>query len=169
MDEICVCLSKFHTNPPEIIICPLHPCICLETQDLNCLYCWSEIERLEAEEEEEVEVEEVEQEQEQEQADLDLDCYEESLDLTCYEDFETAVEDPLEEVSDLSGITQYQKYLIATQNWRRGYSRPASTLTDYLEFHAAQEAAPRWSTSNIADFDYLYKEVTFERKRRDTI
>ena len=164
MDETCVCLSKFDSNPAEIIICPLHPCICLETQDLNCLYCWSQIERLEAEEEEE-EVEE--EEQEQEETDLELNCYEESLDLTCYEDFETAVADPLEEVSDLSGITQYQKYLIATQNWRR--PRPASTLTDYLEFHAAQEAAPRWSTSNLTDFDYLYNEVTFERRRRATI
>ena len=98
MDETCVCLSKFDSNPPEIIICPLHPCICLETQDINCEYCQSEIERLEAEEEVEIEVE-VEEEQEEEQTDLDLNCYEESLDLNCDEDFETAVVDSPEEVS----------------------------------------------------------------------
>ena len=120
MDETCVCLSKFDSNPAEIIICPLHPCICLETQDINCLYCWSEIERLEAEEEVEEEEQEQEQQQQQEQTDLVLNCYEESLDLNCYEDFyEIAVADPLEEVPDLSGKTQYQKYLIETQSWRK--------------------------------------------------
>ena len=153
MDEVCVCLSKFDSNPAELIICPLHPCICLETQDINCGYCWSQIERMEEEEEEE------EEEKEEEQI----------LDLTCYEDFETAVADPLEEAPDLSGKTQYQKYLIATQNWHRSYSRVSSTLTDYLEFETEQEVATRCSTSNLADFDYLYQEITFERKRRVTI
>ena len=156
MDEVCVCLSKFDSSPAELIICPLHPCICLETQDINCGYCWSQIELMEEEEDEQ-------------QTDLELNCYEESLDLTCHEDFETAVADPLEEVSDLSGKTQYQKYLIETQNWRRSYSRGSSTLTDYLEFEAEQEIATRCSTSNLADFDYLYQEITFVRKRRHTI
>ena len=105
MDEVCVCLSKFDSSPAELIICPLHPCICLETQDINCGYCWSQIELMEEEDEQ--------------QTDLELNCYEESLDLTCYEDFETAVADPLEEVPDLSGKTQYQKYLIETQSWRK--------------------------------------------------
>ena len=157
MDEVCVCLSKFDSSPAELIICPLHPCICLETQDINCGYCWSQIELMEEEEDEQ-------------QTDLELNCYEESLDLTCYEDFETAAADPMEEVSDLSGKTQYQKYLIETQNWRRRpYSRGSSTLTDYLEFEAEQEVATRCSTSNLADFDYLYQEITFVRKRRHTI
>ena len=51
MDEVvCLCLNKFDSNPAELIICPLHPCICLETQNIDCEYCNSEIERLEQEE-----------------------------------------------------------------------------------------------------------------------
>ena len=154
MDEVCVCLSKFDSSPAELIICPLHPCICLETQDINCGYCWSQIELMEEEDEQ--------------QTDLELNCYEESLDLTCYEDFETAVADPLEEVPDFSGKTQYQKYLLETQGWDKRWfdERPPSTLSDYLNLESTFETRGRSSTTDIGIYDYMFEEITFERTRR---
>ena len=55
VDDECICYKKFATHPPELVICPLHPCICLEAQNINCEYCESEIKRLNEEDDEEVE------------------------------------------------------------------------------------------------------------------
>ena len=140
------------TTGSELIICPLHPCTCLESQNIECEYCQSEIERLE-------------------HPDLDLDCYEESVDLNCYEDFETAAADPLQEVSDLSGKTQYQKYLLETQGWDKRFDeRPSSTLSDYLNLQSTFEIRGRSSTSDLDLYAYMFEEITFDgKKRRDSI
>ena len=97
MDKDCICLKKFETSPAELLFCPLHPCICLETQNINCLYCKSENQRMndkedEKEEKDEVEVEVYEKEQVDEQKEVELTAHEEKqelpLDLSCHENFE---------------------------------------------------------------------------------
>ena len=148
MDDFCICLKKLVATGSELIICPLHPCTCMESQNIECEYCQSEIERLQ-------------------HPDLDLDCYEESVDLNCYEDFETAIADDIEEVPDLSGKTQYQKYLLETQGWNKRFDeRPPSTLSDYLNLESTFETRGRSSTTDIGIYDYMFGEITFERTRR---
>ena len=49
-DPVCLCSEKWDSIPAQMIICPLHPCICMETQNIDCEYCNSEGERLEQEE-----------------------------------------------------------------------------------------------------------------------
>ena len=49
-DPVCLCSEKWDSIPAQMIICPLHPCICMETKNIDCEYCNSEVERLEQEE-----------------------------------------------------------------------------------------------------------------------
>ena len=165
VDDECICYKKFATHPPELVICPLHPCICLEAQNINCEYCESEIKRLNEEDDEEVEeveeeeeeVEEVEKQQEQIHADT-------AVDLNCYEDFEAAAADPPQE--------------IVLGNWKYRLTGPAQepavqptkdeTLEDYLSLQSIFEVRRSDSHSNVEDYDYLNLQITFG-KRRDSI
>ena len=99
VDESCICFKKYETNPFELVICPLHPCICLEAQNIDCPHCTSQLDCPSEKCDEEVqELEEEEEEvNEPSQADsaVDLNCYEDFEDS---EDFEAPVTDPPQEI-----------------------------------------------------------------------
>ena len=73
----------------------------------------------------------------------------------------------MQELPDLSGKTQYQKYLLETQGWNKRFDeRPPSTLSDYLNLESTFETRGRSSTTDIGIYDYMFEEITFERTRR---
>ena len=158
VDEACICFKKFEitsTSSIDLVICPLHPCICLETQNINCQYCESEFKRLN--EEYDIEEEEEEKEEDEEQTDT-------AVDLNCYEDFEAAVADPPQEI--VLGNWKYR--LTGPAQEPAVHSTKDETLEDYLSLQSIFEVRRSDSHSNVEDYDYLNLQITFG-KRRDSI
>ena len=128
MDE-CICTKKFDTNPAKLVSCSVHPgCSCLETQDINCIYCNAEIKRLNA----------ITKEQEQEDSPLDLNCE---------EDFENAIAESQQEIvignwkvclpgpqQEAAFVTEPGEETIYQKCLRHAHSTKDETLEDYLNW-----------------------------------